>query len=132
MSYQQTKFYSILNNKCPRCHEGNFFETNNPYDLKRFARMNSRCRVCNEDFKRETGFYFGSAYVSYALTVGFGIGLYLLLCIWLKMETIPYLITFSTLLIVLMPLFYRYSRLIWIHLFVKSRRTKTKQPSPDQ
>jgi hypothetical protein len=94
--------------------------------------MNSRCRVCNEDFKRETGFYFGSAYVSYALTVGFGIGLYVLLCTWLKMETIPYLITFSTLLIVLMPLFYRYSRLIWIHLFVKSRRTKTKQPSPDQ
>lgn len=131
MSYRQTKFYSILNNKCPRCREGNFFETNNPYDLKRFARMNSRCIVCNEDFKRETGFYFGSAYVSYALTVGFGIALYLLLCTWLKMETIPYLITFSVLLIILMPLFYRYSRLIWIHLFVKPKPMKTKQPLHD-
>lgn len=124
MGYHQTKFYSILNNKCPGCQKGNFFETNNPYDLKKFARMNSKCSVCQEDFKRETGFYFGSAYVSYGLTVGFGIGLYLLLCTWLKVETLPFLITFSALLILLMPLFYRYSRIIWIHLFVKSKIQK--------
>lgn len=127
MSFRQTKFYSILNNKCPRCHEGNFFETDNPYNLKKFARMYPHCSVCKEDFKRETGFYFGSAYVSYALTVGFGIVLYLLLCTWLKMETLPFLITFTVLLIILMPVFYRYSRLIWIHLFVRSR-VKKEQP----
>lgn len=83
--------------------------------------MNPECPVCREDFRRETGFYFGSAYVSYALTVGFGIVLYLLLCTWLKMETLPFLITFTALLIVLMPIFYRYSRIIWIHLFVKTK-----------
>ncbi len=121
MPYHDTKFYSILNNKCPQCRKGNFFETNNPYDLKKFARMNSKCPVCQEDFKRETGFYFGAAYVSYGLTVGFGIGLYLLLCTWLKMETLPYLITFTTSLIVLMPVFYRYSRIIWIHFFVRPK-----------
>jgi uncharacterized protein (DUF983 family) len=119
MSFHDTHFYSILNNKCPRCHEGNFFETNNPYDLKRFARMHSNCQVCQEDLRRETGFYFGAAYVSYGLTVGFGIGLYLLMCTWLNLDILIYLITFSALLIILMPLFYRYSRLIWIHLFVR-------------
>src|ERR1700753_3123859 len=127
MSYRQSKFYSILNNKCPRCHEGSFFETNNPYDLKKFARMNSNCPVCHEDFKRETGFYFGSAYVSYALTVGFGIALYLLLCTWSKMETLPFLIMFTTLLIFLMPICYRYSRIIWIHLFVRSKANSKQQ-----
>lgn len=124
MNFHETHFYSVLNNKCPRCHEGNFFETNNPYDLKRFARMNSNCHVCREDLRRETGFYFGAAYVSYGLTVGFGIGLYLLMCTWLNMDILTFLITFSTLLIILMPLFYRYSRLIWIHLFVSYKGKK--------
>jgi uncharacterized protein (DUF983 family) len=124
MKFHQSKFYNILTNKCPRCHEGSFFETNNPYDLKAFARMNNNCPECQEDLRRETGFYFGAAYVSYGLTVAFGIGLYLLMCTWGNMEILVYLITFSTLLIVLMPLFYRYSRLIWIYLFVSYRKKK--------
>jgi uncharacterized protein (DUF983 family) len=124
MSYHETKFYSILNNKCPRCHEGNFFETNNPYDLNRFARMNNTCNVCQEDLRRETGFYFGAAYVSYGLTVGFGIGLFLIMCTWLEIDIFYYLITFSVLLIALMPIFYRYSRLIWAHMFVRYRGKK--------
>ncbi len=121
MGYHDTKLYSILNNKCPKCREGNFFEVNNPYNLKEFAKMNSKCPVCGENFKRETGFYFGAAYISYGLTVGFGVSLYLLLCTWLNVETLPYLITFSTLLIILMPIFYRYARIIWIHLFVRPK-----------
>ena len=86
--------------------------------------MNNNCQICREDLRRETGFYFGAAYVSYGLTVGFGIGLYLLMCTWLNMDILTFLITFSTLLIILMPLFYRYSRLIWIHLFVSYKRKK--------
>lgn len=84
--------------------------------------MNSSCKVCHEDFKRETGFYFGAAYVSYGLTVGFGIGLYLLLCVLFDVDTVGFLITFSVLLIVLLPIFFRYSRLIWIHLFVRPKK----------
>ena len=124
MRFRETKLYSILANKCPQCHQGNFFETNNPYNLKKFAQMNSNCSVCKEDFKRETGFYFGAAYVSYGLTVGFGIGLYVLLSVWGNVDTVPFLIIFSTLLIVLLPLFFRYSRIIWIHLFVRPKKRK--------
>ena len=119
MSLEKSHFYSILNNTCPHCHKGNFFETNNPYNLKKFATMNDKCPVCNEDFRREPGYYFGATYVSYGLTVAFGIGLFLLLCVLLKMEVIPFLVIFSCLLIILLPIFYRYARLIWIHMFVK-------------
>ena len=31
--------------------------------------MPAECAVCGEDFARELGFYFGAAYMSYALTV---------------------------------------------------------------
>jgi flagellar biosynthesis protein FliP len=86
--------------------------------------MHNHCEVCQEDLRRETGFYFGSAYVSYGLTVAFGIGLFLVMCTWLNVDILTYLITFSIALVVLMPLFYRYSRLIWIHLFVRYRGGK--------
>jgi uncharacterized protein (DUF983 family) len=123
MNYQQTKLYSIVNNKCPHCHKGNFFETNNAYNLKLFLNMNNRCPNCNEDFRREPGYYFGATYVSYALTVGFGIVLFLLLCVGLNISTTAFLWTFSALLIILLPVFYRLARLIWINLFVNYKNT---------
>jgi uncharacterized protein (DUF983 family) len=122
MNFKESKLYSIVNNKCPHCHQGNFWETSNPYDLKRFYRMNDRCSVCGEDFKREPGYYFGATYVSYGMTVGFGIVMYLLLAGVFQLETIPFLIVFSILLIVLMPVFYRSARLTWINFFVPYRK----------
>lgn len=124
MSYKETKLYSILNNKCPHCHKGNFFETNNPYELKKFAHMNRRCAVCNEDFKKEPGYYFGATYVSYGLTVGFGIALYILLCVLFNVDAIFYLIIFSIILLILLPVFYRLARLIWINFFVTYENKK--------
>jgi uncharacterized protein (DUF983 family) len=126
MSYNQSALYSVLKNKCPRCHEGNFFETSNPYDLQKFGRLNDNCSVCKEDFRREPGYYFGATYVSYALTVLFGIGLYMLLCVVFLVEAVPFIITLSILLILLLPLFYRLSRIIWINLFVKYKANFNK------
>lgn len=123
MSYKETKLYSILGNKCPHCHQGNFWEGNNPYDLKKWAKMNPKCPECNEDFKRETGFYFGAVYVSYGFTVGFGIVLYFLLCEAGTMEVVPFLILFSVLLLILLPLFYRSARLTWINFFVHYKKS---------
>lgn len=124
MNYSQTKLYSVLKNKCPRCHQGNFFETNDPYDLKIFSRMNARCPLCNEDFQREPGYYFGATYVSYGLTVGFGIALFVIFCVVFNFETIPFLLIFTALLILLLPLFYRFARLIWINLFVNFKAVR--------
>jgi uncharacterized protein (DUF983 family) len=122
MNYQKTKLYSVLNNKCPHCHKGNFFENNNPYNMKNFSVMNPRCPICNEDFRKEPGYYFGATYVSYGLTVGFGIVLFVLLCVLFDVSAIAYLWTFSVLLVVLLPVFYRFARLIWINFFVKFKQ----------
>jgi uncharacterized protein (DUF983 family) len=118
MDYQRSKLYSVLNNKCPHCHKGNFFITNNPYDLARFSRMNQRCPVCDEDFRREPGYYFGATYVSYGLTVAFGLALYAFFCVLFNFDTIHFLVAFSLILFLLLPLFYRFARLIWINFFV--------------
>jgi uncharacterized protein (DUF983 family) len=118
MEYRKTKMHSILNNKCPHCSKGDFFQTNNAYDLKRFSIMNHTCSHCQENFIKEPGYYFGAAYVSYALTVGLGIVLYLLLGVGFEIGINSFLIIFSSLLIILLPFLYRISRLIWINLFV--------------
>lgn len=124
MSFRDTKMYSVLNNKCPHCRQGNFWETNNPYNLSRFAKMNNRCPVCNEDFRRETGFYFGATYVSYALTVGFGLVLFFALTFLFNIETVPFLIIFSVSLLILLPVLYRSARLIWINFFVRPQKAE--------
>ncbi len=124
MKYNETVLYSVVNAKCPHCHQGDFFETHNPYNLKKFDKMHHRCPVCNEDFERETGFYYGAMYVSYGLTVAFGVAVYIVICGLLKFDEITFLITFAILQLLLMPVFYRLSRLVWINIFVKYKDTK--------
>ncbi len=124
MSLKQTKLYSVFNNKCPKCHEGNFFETNNPYNLKKFDKMHHNCPICNESFERETGFYYGAMYVSYGLTVAFGVAMFLLICGILNYSAITFLTVFAILQVALMPIFYRLARLIWINLFVRYKEVK--------
>ena len=124
MLFKESKVYSIFNAKCPRCHEGEFFETRNPYNLKKFDKMHKYCPVCAENFERETGFYYGAMYVSYGLTVGFGIALFLLMCVIFNFDATTYLITFGILQVLLMPIFYRLSRLTWINMFVHYKPEK--------
>jgi uncharacterized protein (DUF983 family) len=120
--FKDTPIYSIVANKCPKCHKGNFFIDNNPYNLKLFDKMNVRCQTCNEDFERETGFYYGAMYASYGITVAFGIGLFLLMCVLLNIDVITYLIVFASLQLLLLPVLYRISRLLWINIFVRYKK----------
>lgn len=116
-----TRLYSIFKNKCPRCQEEKFFVTDNPYDLQNFSKMNDHCSVCKESFSREPGFYYGAMYASYGLTVLMGLLLFVIMVWLMNLGLIVFLITFSLLVIVLMPVMYRLSRLIWINLFVSSK-----------
>lgn len=130
MLLKGTKAYSVLHSKCPRCNEGDFFVTNNPYDLKKFDKMYKECAVCSQSFEMETGFYYGAMYVSYGLSVAFGIALFLLLSVAGGVSFDHFFITISIMLIVMIPLIYRTSRLIWINIFVKYKaNAKDEVPS---
>ncbi len=115
-----TKLYSIFKNKCPRCQEGEFFETTNPYDLKRMGKMHEKCSVCEQKFEPETGFYFGAMYVSYALGVAIFVSIWVA-CLVLSPDMHPAGIFGLVVLglLVLFPISFRLSRRIWINLFVK-------------
>lgn len=116
-----TKMYSIVNNKCPKCHEGQFFNTNSSYDLQHFAEMPDECPVCGQTYMPEPGFYYGAMYVSYALNVA------IFVTVWVASNVlfsdglgVWWLVLASIIAgLALMPVSFRWARLIWINFFVK-------------
>lgn len=117
-------FVSVLGNRCPRCREGRLFTYRNPYKLGHSVDMPQHCPVCGQPYELQTGFYFGTGYVSYTLCVGF-IGVFYALCymaglVSLQDNSIYYwLVANTALLIILQPIIQRLSRSIWIAFFVR-------------
>lgn len=114
-----SKLYSIFFNKCPKCHTGLFFKTNNAYKLSQFSDMNSKCEFCGENFLRETGYYYGAMYISYALNVIIGVMMFLIMVWLLGIDIFIFLGVFIATNLITFPWTFRTSRLIWINLFVK-------------
>lgn len=123
MIFKNTKLYSILYNKCPKCHQGDFFVHKNPF-RKDFAKMHDNCPHCGELFNMEVGFYYGAMYVSYGLNIALGVGMFLLLVLLLKLDLLVYLFSFFGVVVVLFPWIMRISRLIYINMFVKFDSSK--------
>lgn len=115
-----SKFQAIFRNKCPKCHDGNLFEKNNPYkNITSMGAMPKRCSVCNMNFHPEPGFYFGAAYISYGLTTGLII-LVVAIGLILGLRDIKiFIVLVLTSAIISTPLLFRWSRSIWIHIFAK-------------
>ena len=124
---KNTKLYSIFFNKCPRCHKGDFFISKNPYDLKNFTKIHDKCSSCGEHFMKEVGFYYGSMYVSYGLTIALGVVVFVLTYFILNLSEITFLISFSVLALLLWTWIFRKARLIWINLFVKFDKDSAKE-----
>ncbi|MFT4678419.1 MAG: hypothetical protein ACI84C_000606 [Flavobacteriales bacterium] len=122
-----SKLYTILNSSCPRCQDAPLFKNGNPYG-KAGLKMHDECEHCGESFKREPGFYFGAAYVSYGLTVALWVAVFVaLMCFdWWGLISFSFyensntfFLTGLVALIVALPILYRLSRAIWISTFVK-------------
>lgn len=116
------KLKSIFSWKCPRCLKGDLFPEPNAYKLKHTAEMHASCPNCGLNYEPEPGFYYGSMYVSYALTIAIGVGLFLIdyLFFWNRGVWF-YIILLSTILLLLAPLTFRTSRAIWLNFFIRYR-----------
>lgn len=117
-SFKGKRIYSVLNNKCPVCHEGDFFVGRNPYNLKNFSKNHEKCSHCGHKFEWETGFFYGAMYVSYALAVAFSVAVFVFIAVVFPASPYyVYVFTIPTSLLILMPITFRLSRLIWMNLF---------------
>ena len=123
-----SKLYSILFNKCPKCHIGRFWATNKPFRNMFFSTENSckTCENCSLAYELETGFWYGSMYVSYAISVAVMVLFWTLTNFFHPLINVFNEILIITLAILLVsPLNYHVSRLIWINFFIKYIRNDT-------
>jgi hypothetical protein len=115
---------SLLHLKCARCRSGDMFQAKNAYQLKRFMKMYDKCPVCEQRMEIEVGFYYGTAYVSYALTVAISVSTFVAWWVLIGMSVNDnrffwWLGINISLLIVLQPYLMRLSRAIWLSFFVR-------------
>lgn len=121
--------------KCPRCRRGDMFVEKNPYQLKHTMKMYQHCPVCSQPFDIEVGFYYGSSYVSYALSIGISVATlvawWLLIGFSVNDNRFFYWMGFNALLlIVLQPVLMRMARSIWLAFFVRyDRNWKINTPA---
>ncbi len=129
----KTYLGAVILNKCPKCRKGNIFEKKGAFRINGLTKTKVACDQCGEDFKREPGFFFGAAYVSYGLTIAVWVAVFVALSTFNTLGWIEYsffdnpwmfLITGIVSVIILLPPIYRLSRSLWLSFFTKYDRTK--------
>jgi hypothetical protein len=131
-------FLALLQNKCPRCRHGKLFENRTSWRLNRNLKMHKQCPVCGQPSEIEVGFYYGTGYVSYGLTVVLSVASfaawYLIIGMSVDDNRFFYWLIFNAiLLIVLQPYLMRLSRTMWLSFFVRyNPNWKTEPLNPEQ
>ena len=108
---------ALLSGKCPRCREGDIF-AHPATSLARFNRMNEICPHCGVRLEPEPGFYQGAMYVGYGFTVAVMVAVGLLLYYFAgDPSEWVYIGTVIGVMILLVPLNYRFSRIVYLYAF---------------
>jgi uncharacterized protein (DUF983 family) len=113
-----SKLNSILTGTCPKCQNESMYSDKNPLHLTKVLKMNEKCSHCGFKYQIEPSFFYGAMYVSYGLNVAVGIAAFIISFVFLK-ATIGYsFIAIIVTLIFLFPFILRFSRNIYINMFV--------------
>lgn len=106
--------------------------------------MHETCTVCGQAFNLEVGFYYGSGYASYAISIAVSVFSFIVYALTIGINIHDYrflywLLLNAVLLLVLQPLIMRLARSLWLVLFVSYdpdwRTKKAELPertNPDQ
>jgi hypothetical protein len=113
-----SKTYSIFYLKCPRCHEGDTFETGS-WSFKKSFDMYQHCPKCDLDYFPEPGFYYGSMFISYIWTGWMSLLIVALLNWWLGFSQIAAFVVLFFFLLINFVYIFRISRLMWLNIHVK-------------
>lgn len=122
-----SKIYSISKGKCPRCHEGDFFESSFTFHPKKITQLHKNCSSCGLKYMLEPSFFYGAMYVNYGLTTALSIAVFVIAKLFLGLSLLQTFIAIIVALFLLLPLVLRLSRILWINMFVHYEdQTKSK------
>jgi hypothetical protein len=123
--YNRGYLATVITCRCPRCREGKLFKYPLRFStLKKAVAMNETCPVCAQPTEIEVGFYYGTSFVSYGLTVLFSVLTFIAWFITIGISIYDnrvfyWLIANAVAMIILQPWFMRFSRSLWISWFVR-------------
>lgn len=120
-----SKLYSILTGTCPKCQNESMYLDQNLLHLGSVLKMNEHCSHCGLKYQIEPSFFYGAMYVSYGLNVAVGIAAFIVSYLIFNSSIKTSFIVIIATLIVLFPIVLRWSRNIYINMFV-SYDPKTK------
>jgi uncharacterized protein (DUF983 family) len=113
-----SKLYSILTGTCPKCQKESMYLDPNPLHLGKILKMNEKCSHCGLKYQIEPSFFYGAMYVSYGLNVAVGIAAFLLSYLVFASSLKVAFISIIAALVLLFPFVLRWSRNIYINMFV--------------
>lgn len=116
---KQGALYSIFASKCSKCNVGDLYVDNNPYHLSKLGQMRTSCECCGQVYEPETGFYYGAMYVSYAVSIILIFIPAAILYFGFNADFPVLLATVLGIYILSFPLVFRWSRNIWLNIFVR-------------
>ncbi|HLS71182.1 MAG TPA: DUF983 domain-containing protein [Chitinophagaceae bacterium] len=124
MAKERNLLSAMLANKCPRCRKGDLYKQKGLLPLRNLLKMHERCEVCGQKTELEVGFFYGTGYVSYGLSIAIAITIFIIYFIifgfsWQDNSIWNYSVTTIIILLILQPWLMRLSRTIYLTVFVK-------------
>lgn len=118
------RFVSMMKMRCPNCHQGNMYTNKSIFPLGKLMDMPEHCPVCGQKYEIEVGFWYGTGYVSYALSVALIASLAVAYAVlvgfsWRDNSIFIFIGVMIGALVILQPWIMRYSRVLYLYVFVK-------------
>jgi uncharacterized protein (DUF983 family) len=113
-----SKLNSILTGTCPRCQNESMYLDKNPLHFTKMLKMNEKCSHCDLKYQIEPSFFYGAMYVSYGLNVALGVAAFILSYVIFNSSIKIAFISIIASNFVLFPFVLRWSRNIYINMFV--------------
>ena len=113
-----TKLYSIFKEKCPRCHEGEFFKYKFTFNPNKITQLHENCPKCNFKYMMEPSFFYGAMYVNYGITVALSVITFVITKLIFDFSLLQCFAAIIVALLALAPFNLRLSRTLWINMFV--------------
>ena len=121
-----SKLYSIFKNKCPRCHDGDFFKHSISYNPNKVTTLHDNCPSCGLKYMMEPSFFFGAMYVNYGLAVALFVSIFIIAKVFFGLSILYSFISIIIVSLLVTPYTIRLSRIIWINIFVSYNKSFSK------
>ena len=113
-----SKLNSILTGSCPRCQNESMYLDKNPLHFSKLIKMHEKCSHCGLRYEIEPSFFYGAMYISYGLNVALSIATFVVSYLILDSSIKNAFIAIVVANILLFPFVLRWSRNIYINMFV--------------